>query len=239
MDGTFLPSFNEWIEKQRGLKTLKKTVGIVAGIISLGLVMAGCTKNENTLPSQDEKKQSAETSSSVASSSQDNTQSTVSSSQSSAETTAGNGKIKISVEDVINSYETAYPNTAITSLDLDQSLGSYYYELSGVDDTTQYEVKINAETGELTKEREEKLDRDEANGIEKENEALDLNNLLSIAEAEKIALDTAGQGEAVEWSLDRELSTTYWEVKVKNGRSETSVKMNAQTGEVLETELDD
>lgn len=34
-------------------------------------------------------------------------------------------------------------------------------------------------------------------------------------------------------------TTSYWEVKVKNGNKSTQVKLNSQTGEVLATENDD
>lgn len=52
-------------------------------------------------------------------------------------------------------------------------------------------------------------------------------------------MTAAGAGEAVEWSLDKDNGIMLWEVSVKNGHSETSVKINNQTSEVLEIELDD
>lgn len=63
--------------------------------------------------------------------------------------------------------------------------------------------------------------------------------MKSLEEVSKIAQESVGQGEAFEWSLDRELSITYWEVKVRSGNDEISVKINAQTGEVVEKEIDD
>lgn len=198
------------------------------GIACFGLVLAGCTDNSNTLDNGGNSQ-----SSSVAD------QSTDKSSGENASSSSQSGNIKLTLEEAIKAYEEAYPNTSITSIDLDDSFGTYYFEITGVDDDKEYEVKINAETGELKKEREEALDRDEQNGVERENNALDLTDLKTLDEISKIAVDSVGQGEAIEWSLDRELSTTHWEVKVRSGNSETSVKINAQTGDVLEKELDD
>ncbi|ALS01861.1 lysis protein [Enterococcus silesiacus] len=197
--------------------------------VCLGVILAGCTSNNKSLESNEKSQAGSETLS----------QSTTNESSIKTTDKANLSEIKVTVEEAIKAYEEAYPNTAITSLDLDTSFGSYYYEIQGVDDSKEYEVKINAATAKLTKEREETLDREEQNGVEKENKALDLKGLKSLEEASKIAQESAGQGEAVEWSLDRELSITYWEVKVRSGNDEISIKIDAQTGEVIEKEIED
>lgn len=197
------------------------------GTVCLGLLLAGCTNNNKSLENQ------AQTSNSSIK------QTTPTDSGTIASDSTKTSQIKVTVDEAIKAYEAAYPNTAVTSLDLDPSFGIYYYEIKGVDDSKEYEVKIHAETGELTKDREETLDQDEQNGVEKKNEALDLTKLKTLDEASKIAQDTVGEGTAIEWSLERDLSITYWEVKVQAGKKEVSVKINAQTGDVLEQELDD
>lgn len=210
------------------MDTMNKKVIAGLGIACFGLILAGCTDNSHTLDNGGNSQTSASTK-----------RSTDKSSDSNADSSSQLGSIKLTLAEAIKAYEEAYPNTSITSIDLDDSFGTYYFEIKGVDDAKEYEVKINAETGELKKEREETLDRDEQNGVEKENKALDLTELKTVDEISKIAIDTVGKGEAVDWSLERELSTTYWEVKVRSGNAETSVKINAQTGAVLETEIDD
>ncbi|GCF94619.1 lipoprotein [Enterococcus florum] len=198
----------------------------IAGFILLSIALAGCTSNENELPAG---------SSTAASSSarvQDSSSSTVSDTESTKTNVEG---IAVSASDALK----AYPDTSVTSLELEPSLGTYYYEVKGMDDDTEYDVKINAETGDLKKEREEALDDDEKNGVERQEEELSIDGILSIEEAANAAVKAVGKGEAKEWSLEKEMSTTYWEVKVLDGRSETSVKLDAKTGDVLETELDD
>lgn len=202
---------------------------MMIGTLCLGFVLAGCTNTDKSLETKQQSKVSTQTSQSA----------TQNSSDTSNSITKNQPQIKINVEDAIKAYNEAYPHTAITSLDLDPSFGVYYYEIKGVDDSKEYEVKINAETGELKKEREETLDKDEQNGVEKKNEALDLKDIRSVDDVSKIAQDSLGEGTAIEWSLERELSVTYWEVKVQTGNKEMTVKINAQTGDVLEKELDD
>lgn len=202
---------------------------MVVGTLCLGFALAGCTNTDKSLEANKESKMSTKVS-------QSTTQDVSGTSNS---TTKKTSQRKVSVEDAIKAYNEAYPNTSITSLDLDPSFGIYYYEIKGVDDSKEYEVKINAETGELKKEREETLDQDEQNGVEKKNEALELKGILSIEDVSKIAEDSVGEGTANEWSLERDLSLTYWEVKVQTGNKEMTVKINAQTGDVLEKELDD
>ncbi len=202
---------------------------MVVGTLCLGLTLAGCTNTDKSLETNKESKMSTQVS-------QSTTQDVSGTSNS---TTKKTSQRKVSVEDAIKAYNEAYPNTSITSLDLDPSFGIYYYEVKGVDDSKEYEVKINAETGELKKEREETLDQDEQNGVEKKNEALELKDILSIEDVSKIAEDSVGEGTANEWSLERDLSLTYWEVKVQTSNKEITVKINAQTGDILEKELDD
>lgn len=215
---------------------------IIVATVGLGVLLAGCTSNNKSLEKNGQSKASTEVSQTItfdSSTSESSNTKTTASSNKATNATKNQVQVKVSLEEAVKAYQEAYPNTAITSLDLDPSFGTYYYEIKGVDDSKEYEVKINAETGELKKEREETLDREDQNGVEKANEALDLNNLKSMDDISKIAVDSFGEGQAIEWSLERELSTTYWEVKVQSGNREMSVKINAQTGDVLEKELDD
>ncbi|MGG5342646.1 PepSY domain-containing protein [Enterococcus sp. AZ192] len=143
--------------------------------------------------------------------------------------------IKISLPDAIAAFEEIYPNAAITSIDLEDSLGSYSYKIQGIEGTKEFDIRVDADSGEVTKEREEKVDRDDQG----EDNALDLKDLISLEEATEIAEGTVKDGEAIEWSLEKELATTYWEITIKTGLlSENTVKINAQTGDVLEQEQD-
>ncbi|MBP2099592.1 PepSY domain-containing protein [Enterococcus rivorum] len=201
---------------------MKKSTVIVMTGLTVAL-LAGCnqvTKKETTGV-----KSSSQASSSIV-------ESSVSRSSSSTQSE----EFKVEVAKAIELFEKEYPKAAITSIDLDSSLGDYYYEVQGVDDTTEYEVRIQATTGEVKKAREERLDADEQNGVKKKEDALDTKDILSIKEASAIAEKDAGAGTAKEWSLDKEVGVTYWDVKVLDGHKEYEIKMNAKNGEILERE---
>ncbi|MDU7055760.1 MAG: PepSY domain-containing protein [Enterococcus hirae] len=209
-----------------------KTNVIFCGLFSL-LLLAGCKSNQATPESTPAP---ATTSTSTG---QQTTSSTEASNQTMNSGTNATKEIKVSAQKAIELFQKEYPNAAITSLELDSSWGSFFYKIDGVDDQNEYEMKINAANEEIQKQNPERLDQDEQNGQKKQEDALDTSKLLSIEEAAKIAEKQAGGGTATDWDLSKELGTTYWEVKVKNGNKSTQVKLNSQTGEVLATENDD
>lgn len=209
---------------------MKKIKLLTIGTLSFAtlLVMAGCSKPESPVATP-----TPETTT-------EKSQSTQASSTTTEETTeASSTSESISLAEVISIYQTNYPDSDITSIDLDDSFNEWYYKVEGVNDTTEFELRINAATKEVVKEKEEKLDREDANGVKRNNDKLDLENLVPLEEITAVAEKEASAGTATDWELDRELTTTYWKVTVKDGNKETEVKIDAKTKAVLEVELDD
>ena len=147
--------------------------------------------------------------------------------------------VAVSLEKVTTAFEKKYPEAKITSLQLDTDFGRYFYEIEGVDQQKEYQVEVNAETGEFTKEKVETLDADEQNGVKMQEEALDLTNIISREQATTLAEKEAKVGQATDWKLEKELGITYWEVKVNEGQQKIEVKIDAHSGKILTTERDD
>ncbi|HEL7528090.1 MULTISPECIES: PepSY domain-containing protein [Enterococcus] len=147
--------------------------------------------------------------------------------------------VAVSLEKVTTAFEKKYPEAKLTSLQLDTDFGRYFYEIEGVDQQKEYQVEVNAETGEFTKEKVETLDADEQNGVKMQEEALDLTNIISREQATTLAEKAAKVGQATDWKLEKELGITYWEVKVKEGQQKIEVKIDAHSGKILTTERDD
>ncbi|EGO8528935.1 lipoprotein [Enterococcus faecalis] len=193
-------------------------------------LVAGCTsKTPTDVSSTNEQKETVisttETSSSV---------------QQEATTTSEKATVvAVSLEKVTTAFEKKYPEAKITSLQLDTDFGRYFYEIEGVDQQKEYQVEVNAETGEFTKEKVETLDADEQNGVKMQEEALDLTNIISREQATTLAEKEAKVGQATDWKLEKELGITYWEVKVKEGQQKIEVKIDAHSGKILTTERDD
>lgn len=203
---------------------MKKSI-LYLGTTALTLLFAGCAA-ENPVSSGN----------STATNTTETTATTEPQQSSTGEQTTGT--FDVSVADAIQVYQDTYPNSDITSIELDSSLGNYYYKVEGVDDDNEYEVSIDANSKEVKEQKDEKLDADEQKGVKRQEDKLDISDLLPLDEITKIATAEA-KGQAEDWDLDKEMGTTYWDVQVKDGRKETNVKIDAKTGEVLEVELDD
>lgn len=193
-------------------------------------LVAGCTsKTPTAVSSTNEQKETVistiETSSSVQ--------------QEATTTSEKTSAVAVSLEKVTTAFEKKYPEAKITSLQLDTDFGRYFYEIEGVDQQKEYQVEVNAETGEFTKEKVETLDADEQNGVKMQEEALDLTNIISREQATTLAEKAAKVGQATDWKLEKELGITYWEVKVKEGQQKIEVKIDAHSGKILTTERDD
>ncbi|WP_429975634.1 PepSY domain-containing protein [Enterococcus sp. DIV0086] len=216
------------IKRKAGCLMKKILYGSMTGL-ALFLV-AGCTsKTPTAVSSTNEQKETVisttETSSSVQ--------------QEATTTSEKTSAVAVSLEKVTTAFEKKYPEAKITSLQLDTDFGRYFYEIEGVDQQKEYQVEVNAETGEFTKEKVETLDADEQNGVKMQEEALDLTNIISREQATTLAEKEAKVGQATDWKLEKELGITYWEVKVKEGQQKIEVKIDAHSGKILTTERDD
>lgn len=193
-------------------------------------LVAGCTpKTPTAVSSTNEQKETAISTSETSSSVQ----------QEATKTSEKTSAVAVSLEKVTTAFEKKYPEAKITSLQLDTDFGRYFYEIEGVDQQKEYQVEVNAETGEFTKEKVETLDADEQNGVKMQEEALDLTNIISREQATTLAEKEAKVGQATDWKLEKELGITYWEVKVKEGQQKIEVKIDAHSGKILTTERDD
>lgn len=202
----------------------------VLGIVGLSLFLVACTQ---TKKDEAEQKDQMTTSLTSIQQSEGGTSTTKEMNSISQEST------RLTLAHAVQIYESNYPNTSVTSIELDSSFGIYYYEIKGVDDQKEYELKFHAKTGDIKRKRVKNLEHDEKNGVEKKEKGIVTTNLLSLEEITSRAQEAAGSGTATDWDLEKELDTIYWEVKVKSGKSKTDVTLNAETGTVLKVEKED
>lgn len=200
---------------------------IISSALGLALfLIVGCTPKTVAVPSTNDSTSTSEASSQL-------------SNQNSSATSQKEGTVVVSLEEAIKTFEKKYPEAKITSIQLDTSLGHYFYEIEGVDNLKEYQIDVNADTGDFTKEKVETLDTDEQNGVKVKEDALDLKGIITKEKATEIAKKDVKTGSAKEWKLSKELGTTYWEVKVIDGTKKTEVKIDAHSGKILTSERDD
>lgn len=220
-----------------------KKIILSVGTLSLGLLLAACGQNpiqtSSQTPEQSTQVENNQTTDVVnATKDTDDIDDTDDSTPASTNQTSQQ-KPSVSVTEAIEIFQKEFPDTDITSIDLDTSFGNFFYKIEGVNDLKEYEIKVDAATKGIREREEDDLDADEKNGVKRQEEKLDLSKLLTVDEVTKIAIEQTQGGQATDWDLDREGAVTYWEVDVENGKQEATVKIHAQTGEVLEVELDD
>ncbi|MBS4461302.1 PepSY domain-containing protein [Aerococcaceae bacterium zg-B36] len=142
-------------------------------------------------------------------------------------------------EEVVAAYQKEFPNTDIQSIELERQLDKWVVSVEGLDNDNEYDIKFNATTKEVISKGSSVLDTDEANGIEREKEKIELNKLSSFDDAAQVALAEVTSGEVMKWDLERDNGVTYWEVTIKDGQQVYEVRLDAYSKKVLEVEIDD
>ncbi|EAC4202204.1 hypothetical protein BJM71_06370 [Listeria monocytogenes] len=170
--------------------------------------------------------------------SKNETTSSKSSNNESSSDSLQNKSFDMSYEDAINAFKDKHSDAEISSVELEKSLGKYVYKVDGISNDNEYEMKFDAETKEQLSDETDRLDREDAGGVEKENEKIDLNGIKTPKEAMDKAVSEQS-GDVTSWKIERELDTTYYEVTVKQDNNKYEIKLNAKTLDVLQTEQDD
>ena len=144
----------------------------------------------------------------------------------------------VPLADAIALYQKTYPNSDLTSIQLEIEFDRWVYELEGVDNTQEYTLQLDAYSKELQAEQQKPLEPEDANGRKRQHEKLNLTNLMTLTDIATLAEGQA-RGEITSYELSQESGVTYWEVDLKALGRETTDKINAQTKEVLAIEHDD
>ncbi|MBC1449487.1 PepSY domain-containing protein [Listeria welshimeri] len=166
------------------------------------------------------------------------TTSSKSSSNNSSTDSLQNKNFDMSYEDAVSAFKGKHSDAEISGVELEKNLGKYVYTIEGISNDNEYEMKFNAETKEQMSDETDKLDQEDAGGVEKENEKLNLDGIKTPKEAMDKAISSQA-GDVTSWNIERELDTTYYEVTVKQDNNKYDIKLNAKTLEVLQTEQDD
>ncbi|MBM6613955.1 PepSY domain-containing protein [Desemzia sp. RIT804] len=133
----------------------------------------------------------------------------------------------ISLDDAIQIYNETHPNSSIESIEFDDDDAKYEYDFDGFDDANEYELSIDASTGEA-------VDRETDSDNDDNNEALNLDNIVSPQEAMTTALEEVGSGYVDSWHLDTENGLTVYEISIENSQDDDDdIIINAQTGEFI------
>lgn len=145
-----------------------------------------------------------------------------------------NQEFSILLEDAVQIFNDTNPGASIESIQFDDDDDeTYEYDIDGFDGTNEYELSIDANSGE-TRDQESDEDNDDDN----DDEALNFDNLISPQEAMDIALNEIGSGHVEEWELDMNDGRPTYEINLENTDNQNDddddITIHAETGEVLE-----
>ncbi|XRJ97531.1 PepSY domain-containing protein [Latilactobacillus sakei] len=145
---------------------------------------------------------------------------------------------KVSLEKARELFKQQYPNADISELQLKKQLNKTVYRLTGLSDTEELEMQIDSQTGDISHLTKETLDTDEQHGVARQKERFDFKSLMTLEAAQKKAQHYF-DGDVLEATLEKDDGVVYWEIEGRQKHQKMQVKIDATTGEVVDTELDD
>lgn len=122
----------------------------------------------------------------------------------------------------------------VESVELEQDLGKRYFEVEIENGEKEFEIGIDAITGDILFVKEDQNDDDDQHNLGAQSAGKDL---LSIQKASEIAEKETG-GKVVEISLDDDNNQLIYEVELQTSKGEAELDIDAVTGKVLNFEED-
>lgn len=119
----------------------------------------------------------------------------------------------------------------IDDIELENEDGFVYYEVEIENGEAEYDIYIEAYTGEIFR-----VEADDNDNDSKEKETM--KNIISADEAKKIAMDQV-DGKVVELELDEDDNRYEYEIELETNRGEVEMAIDALTGEILEIDFED
>ncbi|MFD1336966.1 PepSY domain-containing protein [Oceanobacillus iheyensis] len=151
-----------------------------------------------------------------------------------ASASENNKQPTLSSEDITSIVNEQYEGD-ITDFELDRDDNQIHYEVELINDDEEYDLEIDAETGEIIKENVEKFQLENKQGTKNSN--VDSSNFIGDKKAKEIALEQFS-GKVVEFELDEDDGKYVYEIEVRDGNKEADFEIDAVTGNVLEMDIE-
>lgn len=135
----------------------------------------------------------------------------------------------ISLDDAVAKFKETFPEEGIeiSGVDLDEDDGKYAYDIQGFKENKEYEVKIDAETGDILAQEEEV---DDDNDDLDDDIAIDFATIITPQDAMEKALEN-NKGYVKSYELDHnDDGKLVYEIDVEDG---DDVELDAETGDII------
>lgn len=111
----------------------------------------------------------------------------------------------------------------ISSIELDEDIRGYEYDISGWDGEQEYELSLDAHSGEIKKQDiEQDNDRDDI---------INFDNIITPREAMEIAVNDTGVDFVEGWSLEEDDGIIVYEIDLQGS---DDITLNAETGDIVD-----
>lgn len=129
-------------------------------------------------------------------------------------------------------FKKLHANAKVESFQLEVENGKAYYKVSGYDAEKEYEVTVDAVTGDIVK------DEFEAENTSAKTADVQLNMIEAVDKYMDEALKDAGQGfEAGEYEVEFDDGKYVVKVEVVNGTKDISYTYDYETGKLIEKDM--
>lgn len=129
-------------------------------------------------------------------------------------------------------FKKLHPDAKVESFQLEVENGNAYYKVDGYDAKNEYEVTVNAMTGDIVK------DESEVENTSAKTADIQLEMVESVDKFMELALKDAGQGfEAGEYEVEFDNGVYVVNVEVVNGNKDITYKYELETGKLLEKDM--
>lgn len=135
-------------------------------------------------------------------------------------------EFEVSLDDAVQIFNDTFPDAeGINNVQFDVDDGRFEYEIDGFNASNNFELTLDAETGEILQQETDNDDDSET--------AIDFGMIISPAEAMEIALSEVGSGYVKEWDLDTDDGRTLYEIDVEGqeNQDDDDVYVDAETGD--------
>mgnify|MGYP002711905942 FL=1 len=135
----------------------------------------------------------------------------------------------ISLDDAVAKFKETFPEEGIeiSGVDLDEDDGKYAYDIQGFKENKEYEVKIDAETGDILAQEEEV---DDDNDDLDDDIAIDFATIITPQDAMEKALEN-NTGYVKSYELDHnDDGKLVYEIDIEDG---DDVELDAETGDII------
>ena len=137
---------------------------------------------------------------------------------------------KESVEKMVEVFSNQYSALDITKVQL-KTIQPVVYEISAMDDTTEYEFIYQVDTQNLV---QTEMDRKKGNiSYKRAYEKVETTNLSDVDEMISVALGQFSGGQLKDWSLERDNGQLYWNVEVYHNGKSIEVTIDANTKQIV------